>query len=90
MYVSGLGALTTPVNDGAGATSLNNATATMTIYVAGVPVPATGVLYHGLTSLAGLYQINFVVPATLTFTGELPVAILTPDAFTDLVNIAVQ
>jgi uncharacterized protein (TIGR03437 family) len=89
MYVAGLGALTTPVKDGAGATSLNNATAPMTVYVAGIAVPAAGILYHGLTT-AGLYQINFVVPANLTSTGELPVAILTADAFTDLVNMAVR
>jgi uncharacterized protein (TIGR03437 family) len=90
MYVSGLGTLTNAVKDGYGATALNNATAAMTIYVGGVAVPAASVLYHGLTASAGLYQVNFVVPATLTFTGELPVAILTPDGFTDLVNMAVQ
>jgi len=90
MYVSGLGALANSVKDGYGASALNNATGAMTIYVGGVAVPATSVLYHGLTTSAGLYQINFVVPTTLTFTGELAVAILTPDALTDLVNIAVQ
>jgi uncharacterized protein (TIGR03437 family) len=90
MYVSGLGALTNTVKDGYGATAFNNATAQMNLYVAGVLVPATSVLYHGLTSSAGLYQINFTVPATLTVSGELPIAILTPDAFTDLVYMAVQ
>ena len=35
-------------------------------------------------------QINFQVPKNLTVSGELPLAILTPDAFHDQVNIAVQ
>jgi uncharacterized protein (TIGR03437 family) len=90
MYVSGLGTLTTPVNDGAGATGVNNATAAIRIYVAGIPIADSAVLYHGLTTLAGLYQINFVVPTTLTVSGELQISLLTADAFTDLVSMAVQ
>jgi hypothetical protein len=90
MYVSGLGALTDAVKDGFGATAINNATTPMTIYVGGVAVPAGNVLYHGLAATGGLYQINFVVPTNLTFTGELAVSILTPDAFTDMANIAVR
>lgn len=90
MYVSGLGSLTTHVPDGSGATAINNATTPLSIYVAGVQVPIASILYQGLTVDAGLYQINFVVPSTLTVSGELPVAILTPDAFTDEVNMAVQ
>ena len=90
MYLTGLGALTTSVADGYGATSIDNATTALQIYVAGVPVPASGVLYMGLSSLPGLYQINFTVPAALTVSGELPVAIATPQAFHDEVNIAVQ
>ncbi len=90
MYVSGLGSLTTPVADGFGATGINNATTPLALYVAGIPLPAASVTYQGLTVDAGLYQINFVVPLTLAVTGELPIAILTPDAFTDEVNIAVQ
>jgi uncharacterized protein (TIGR03437 family) len=88
MFVSGLGGLTTPVTDGSGASGANNATTQLTVYVAGIP--STSVTYQGLTVEAGLYQINFQVPANLTFTGELPVAIQTPEAFTDSVNMAVQ
>ena len=90
MYMSGLGNLTTKVTDGYGASAADNATTPLTIYVAGIPVPASSVTYQGLTVDAGLYQINFTVPANLTVSGELPVAILTPDAFTDEVNIAVE
>jgi uncharacterized protein (TIGR03437 family) len=90
MYISGLGNLTTKVSDGYGATAVDNAVTPLTVYVSGIPVPASDVAYQGLTVDAGLYQINFTVPGSLTVSGELPLAILTPDAFTDVVNIAVQ
>ena len=90
LYMTGLGALTTPVADGHGATAADSAVTPLAIYVNDVPVPAAGILYSGLSSLPGLYQINFQVPKNLTVSGELPLAILTPDAFHDQVNIAVQ
>jgi len=90
LYMTGLGALTTPVADGHGATAADFAVTPLAIYVNDVQVPAAGVLYSGLSSLPGLYQINFQVPKNLTVSGELPLAILTPDAFHDQVNIAVQ
>jgi uncharacterized protein (TIGR03437 family) len=90
MYMTGLGALTSPVNDGYGATAIDNALTPLEILVAGVLVPSSDVFYQGLSSLPGLYQINFKVPSSLTVSGELPVAIVTPQAFHDEVNIAVQ
>ncbi|HVW09136.1 MAG TPA: IPT/TIG domain-containing protein [Bryobacteraceae bacterium] len=90
IYLTGLGALTTPIADGHGATAADFAPTPISIYVGGVQVAAQDVLYWGVSSLPGLYQINFRVPANLTVTGELPLAILTPDAFHDQVNIAVQ
>ena len=90
LYMTGLGALTLPVADGHGATAIDNATTALQIYVAGIPVPPADVSYSGLSVLPGLYQINFRIPATLTVSGELPVAILTPDAFHDQINIFVQ
>jgi uncharacterized protein (TIGR03437 family) len=90
MYMSGLGALTNPVNDGFGATGINNAVTQLAVYVNGVAVPAADIAYQGLTVDAGLYQINFKVPSSLKVSGELPVAVLTPDGFTDEVSIAVQ
>ena len=51
---------------------------------------AAGLLYAGLSSLAGLYQINFRVPVNLTVSGILPVAVLTAEAFHDQVSLAVQ
>ena len=90
LYLTGLGALTTPIADGHGATAADFAVTPIAVYVNGVQVPASGLLYDGVSSLPGLYQINFKVPTNLTVTGELPLAILTPDAFHDQVNIAVQ
>lgn len=90
LYLTGLGALTSPVADGHGATAADFASTPLAIYVSGIAVPAASVLYSGLSSLPGLYQINFKVPLNLTVSGELPLAILTPEAFTDQVNIAVQ
>ena len=60
------------------------------LLINGTPVAATDLLYAGLSSLAGLYQINFRVPATLAVSGTVPIAILTPDAFHDQVTLAVQ
>ena len=87
VYMTGLGALTTPIADGHGATAADSAVTPVEVFVNGVQA---SVSYAGVSSLPGLYQINFRVPTTLTKSGELPLAILTPDAFHDQVNIAVQ
>lgn len=87
MYLTGLGALTTPVNDGYGATAVDFAKTQLQVLVDGIPAT---IQYSGLSSLPGLYQINFQIPSTLAFSGEVPVAILTPDAFNDQATIAVQ
>ncbi len=90
LYLTGLGALTTPVADGQGATAADSALTSLALFVNGSQVPAANVLYAGMSSLAGLYQINFRVPTTLTNSGELPLAILTPEAFHDQVSISVR
>ncbi len=90
LYLTGLGALTTPIPDGKGATAADSAVTPIAIYINGTALPAANVLYYGGSVLPGLYQINLRVPMTLTTSGELPLAILTPDAFHDQVNIAVQ
>ncbi|HVV44939.1 MAG TPA: IPT/TIG domain-containing protein [Bryobacteraceae bacterium] len=90
VYLTGLGALTTPISDGHGATSADFAVTPIALYINGIQVASQDVLYWGVSSLPGLYQINFRVPSNLTVTGDLPLAILTPDAFHDQVNIAVR
>lgn len=87
MYLTGLGPLTNPVADGFGATAVNVAKTQLQVLVNGLTATVS---YAGLSVLPGLYQINFQVPATLAFSGQIPVAILTPEAFHDQVTIAVQ
>jgi uncharacterized protein (TIGR03437 family) len=38
----------------------------------------------------GLYQLNVTIPKNLNATGEVDIAINTPDAFSDQVFVAVQ
>jgi len=90
IYLAGLGAVTTPVQDGTlpNPQVPDNVTAQVLVYVYGIPVTP---LFAGLNPyFPGLYQINFTVPASLTVSGELPVAIQTPDSFHDQINLAVQ
>ncbi len=87
MYMTGLGALTTPLADGHGATAADSALAPLLLFVNGVQAT---VLYAGVSSLPGLYQINFKIPTNLVVSGELPLAILTNDAYHDQVSVAVR
>ena len=87
MYLTGLGAVTTPVADGTAAIGLNLAKAQLQVLVNGME---STVSYAGLSGFPGLYQINFQIPAGLAFSGQIPLAILTADAFHDQVTIAVQ
>jgi uncharacterized protein (TIGR03437 family) len=87
MYLTGLGPLTAPVADGFGATAVNFAKTQLQVLVNGIPAT---VQYSGLSVLPGLYQINFTVPTGLAFSGNIPVSILTPEAFHDQVSIAVR
>jgi uncharacterized protein (TIGR03437 family) len=90
MYVSGLGVLSTPVTDGNGAVGIDDAVTKPLVYVNGVKAD---VGYWGLTVDAGLYQINFTVPAG-TPTGEQTVGIFmlngATGAYTQSITIAVQ
>jgi uncharacterized protein (TIGR03437 family) len=90
MYVSGLGALSTPVTDGNGAVGIDDAATKPQVYING---EQASVGYWGLTVDAGLYQINFTVPPD-TPTGEQSVIIFVPNgatgALTQTVTIAVQ
>ena len=90
MYVSGLGALSTPVTDGNGAVGIDDAVTKPQVYING---EQASVGYWGLTVDAGLYQINFTVPAD-TPNGEQSVIVFIPNgatgALTQTVTIAVQ
>jgi uncharacterized protein (TIGR03437 family) len=93
IYLTGLGALTAPVTDGAAPNppAADGVTAQVIVYVNGIPVTGKNLPYAGINPVyPGLYQINFVVPTTLTVSGELPIAIQTADSFTDQINLSVQ
>ena len=90
MYLTGLGALTSPLPDGTGSPGANAAAAAVTVYVNGVAVSSSNFYAGAGVQFPGLYQINFTVPVSLGTTGSVPLAIQTPDAFHDQVSLAVQ
>ena len=88
VYLTGLGAVTPTIADGAaGPTNpLANATGAIAAYIDGVQAT---VGYSGLApQLAGLYQINLTVPAGLT-AGDKSLGIAGPDAYTSECQIAI-
>jgi uncharacterized protein (TIGR03437 family) len=90
LFLTGLGAVSPAVADGAVAPSnpLSQMVGPIAVYVGGVA--STSISFSGLApSLAGLYQVNFVIPAG-TPSGEVSLAIQTVEGYTDLVNIAIQ
>ena len=89
LFLTGLGAVTPAVPDGVAAPGnpLSLLTGVINVYVGG---KQADVLFKGLApGLAGLYQINFRVPATSPTGGAVPLAIETPEAFHDQADIAV-
>ncbi len=81
VYVTGLGTVSPAINDGdAGPVNpFSTTTNTIGVYVGGT---ATTTTYVGLApQLAGLYQINFVVP-TVTSAGDVSLGISGPDSYT--------
>ena len=90
VYLTGLGAVSPTLADGAAGptdpNALAKAVATITAYIGGVQAT---VGYAGLApQLAGLYQINLTVPAGLT-AGDQSLAIAGPDAYSSVCLIAV-
>ena len=72
-YATGLGATTPSFPTGAAVTQTNRTTATVTMTIGGKDAVVT---YSGLTvGLAGLYQINAIVPAGLTGNQEVIVTV---------------
>jgi uncharacterized protein (TIGR03437 family) len=92
MYLTGLGATSPVVQDGAaapGKAPLAVITGGLAIYVGGVQVPANQIYYAGLApTLAGLYQVNFMIPNVAA--GNVGVAVQTNEGFTDMVYLPIQ
>ncbi len=98
IYLNGMGAVTPPLGDGAAAqsnplnwTALPGGSAcdaeSFCVLIGGLPA---AISFSGLVpGLAGVYQINAVVPS-IPVSGSVPLAIETPNAFHDQVTIAVQ
>ena len=87
-YLTGLGAVSPTILDGAaGPTNpLANTASTITAYIGGVQATVS---YAGLApQLAGLYQLNLTVPAGLT-AGDHNLAIAGPDAYSTVCLIAI-
>jgi uncharacterized protein (TIGR03437 family) len=87
VFLTGLGATTPPVPDGAAALAkpLAIVNAPVNVYVAGVLV--TNLQFKGLTpGLSSLYQLNVQIPFNVG-PGPQDLAIQTPDGFTDMVGV---
>jgi uncharacterized protein (TIGR03437 family) len=90
IYLTGLGTVTPPVDDGTAGNSntLYGADADVVVYVGGEQAT---VLFKGLApGYPGLYQLNVTLPQFLKASGPLPLAIQTLNAFHDQVDIPVQ
>ena len=89
VYLTGLGAVTPAVADGAGSSTTAPSTTTVqpTVLIGG---KAANVVYSGLTIYPGLYQINVTMPPVPPSVTSLPMAIATPNAYHDQVDIPVQ
>jgi len=85
VYLSGMGAVSPPVDDGALAPSspLSYTTATPTVYLTdqdGNSTPAITPAFYGLApGLTGLYQLNFAIPTGLV-AGDASLEIQEPDS----------
>ena len=78
IYLTGMGAVTTAVTDGVGATAADNTVSVPTVLVGGLQGT---VIYSGLApGFPGLYQMNVALPAFRPGQGTLPLAISTSNA----------
>lgn len=90
VYLTGLGSVSPPVTDGTAGTgsALHPADANVTVYVGGTQAK---VEFKGLApGFPGLYQLNVTLPQFLRGSGNLPLAIQTPSAYHDQVDIPIQ
>jgi uncharacterized protein (TIGR03437 family) len=90
IYLTGLGAVSPAVADGtAGLTSpLSKTVEAVEVTIGNL---SAAVSYAGLApGFPGLYQINATVPASLSESGNIGLAVATPEAFAQQITIAIQ
>jgi len=91
IFLTGMGAVNPSVADGTagGANPLSKTTVSpISVLIGGQPGT---VIYSGLApGFPGLYQMNVTLPAVIPFPGNLPVAVVTPNAVHDQVDIVIQ
>lgn len=90
LYLTGLGPVAPEAADGAAAPSnpLRTVQSDVKVYVGGRQAAVT---FKGLApGFAGLYQVNFTVPANAPTGSAVALAIETPEAFHDMADIAVS
>jgi uncharacterized protein (TIGR03437 family) len=98
IYLTGLGAVSPPVSDGAAAlvNPLSHANSVLAVYFGGAcndfpNCDALNVTYQGLSpTFAGLYQVNVTIPLDAAPGAAVPLAIQTPGGYTDMADIAIQ
>ncbi len=90
VYLTGLGAVSPAVRDGApgpSAEPLARTTQTPKVYIGGKPAV---VLYSGLApGYPGLYQLNVLVPGTAPYGAKVPLAVETAEHFHDQVDLPI-
>jgi uncharacterized protein (TIGR03437 family) len=89
MFVTGLGAVTPAVADGAaaGSSQLSLVNADVAVFVDGQQAQVS---FKGLApGFVALYQVNFVVPAGVS-SGQVYVDLSTPDAYTSEAKLYIQ
>jgi uncharacterized protein (TIGR03437 family) len=88
VFLTGLGAVSPGVQDGAAAPArapLSTVAAPLNVYIGGLA--ATSIPFKGLApGLAGLYQLNVTIPNNVG-PGSQSIAVQTVDGFTDMANI---
>lgn len=90
IFLTGLGTVSPGVADGTagGSNPLSPADAVINVLIGGKPA---SIVFAGLApGFPGLYQINATVPIGVAATGRVPLAIATPDAYHDQVDLLIQ
>jgi uncharacterized protein (TIGR03437 family) len=91
IYLTGLGAVTPAVADGAGASGLSRSNSVQAVYFGASAADQSSISFQGLApGYPGLYQINVTIPLGVAPGAAVPLAIQTTNGFTDMVDIAIQ